>query len=226
MQDTTPETRILASWQTNAQPWITAVRQAQIESRRLVTDQALLDAIDARQPHRVLDLGCGEGWLCRALRERGIATWGVDAIDSLVQAARAADPAGQYDCLDYQRFAREPATRQVDLVACNFSLFGAEQLQPLLASLPARLARPGHLLIQTLHPHVACGELPYADGWRDGSWAGFDAAFSDPAPWYFRTLQSWVALLQASGFALDALIEPHHPLTGKPASLLLAARLA
>ncbi|MFJ4376475.1 class I SAM-dependent methyltransferase [Pseudomonas japonica] len=220
------DARILASWQTNADPWISAVREAQIESRRLVTDRALLAAIDARRPRTVLDLGCGEGWLCRALLAWGIRAWGVDATVSLVDAARAADPAGDYDCLDYATFSRQAPARKVDLVACNFSLFGAEALNHLLASLPRVLNPGGHLLIQTLHPHVACGDAPYADGWREGSWAGFDTAFSDPAPWYFRTLESWVTLLGDSGFRLQGIGEPLHPLTGRPASLLLVASVA
>lgn len=226
MDDRHREAAILASWQTNAEPWISAVREAQIESRRLVTDQAMLAAIVARRPRSMLDLGCGEGWLCRALQGRGIHTWGVDATADLVTAARAADPGGDYQCLDYAGLIAATPGRKVDLVACNFSLFGAQDLEALLAALPALLERPGHLLVQTLHPHVACGDAPYADGWREGSWAGFDAAFRDPAPWYFRTLESWVALLGACGYRLEAVQEPLHPLTGRPASLLLAAQLA
>lgn len=220
-----PESLILSSWHTNAEPWITAVREARIESRRLVTDQAMLAAIDTYQPHSVLDLGCGEGWLCRALRVWGIHTWGIDATATLVEAARAADPDGDYSCLDYATFMAATPHRKVDLVACNFSLFGAEELNRLLASVPAVMNPGGHLLIQTLHPHVACGEAPYVDSWREGSWAGFDPAFRDPAPWYFRTLESWVALVNDSGLRLTSLREPLHPVTGQPASLLLAAQL-
>lgn len=220
-----PEARILSSWQTNAEPWVAAVREARIESRRLVTDQAMLAAIAARKPLSVLDLGCGEGWLSRALQQQGIHTWGVDATAGLVDAARQADPGGDYQCLDYAGLIAADLERKVDLVACNFSLFGAEELDRLLAALPRLLERPGHLLIQTLHPHVACGDEPYADGWREGSWADFDAAFRDPAPWYFRTLESWVKLLGDSGLRLDALLEPLHPHTGRPASLLLSAQL-
>ena len=67
-----PEDALLDSWHQNAQAWIDAVRHGAIESRRQVTDQAILLAILGRQPERVLDLGCGEGWLLRALAGRGI----------------------------------------------------------------------------------------------------------------------------------------------------------
>ncbi len=84
-----PEDALLHSWQHNAQAWIDAVRGGLIESRRQVTDQAILLAILGRQPERVLDLGCGEGWLLRALADRGIEVTGVDGDIVLVEAARA-----------------------------------------------------------------------------------------------------------------------------------------
>jgi hypothetical protein len=79
------------------------------------------------------------------------------------------------------------------------------------------------LVIQTLHPVIAAGESPYADGWRQGSWTGFSDDFSDPAPWYFRTMESWVRLLRDSGFVLRELREPVHPISGKPASVIFVA---
>ena len=73
-----PETELLQSWQHNARAWIKAIRSGAIESRLKVTDQAILLAVLGRQPERVLDLGCGEGWLLRALAKRGIDAVGVD----------------------------------------------------------------------------------------------------------------------------------------------------
>src|SRR4051812_34392403 len=84
------DARILESWHRNASPWTTAVRENQIESRRLVTNAAIVDAVSSRSPRSVLDLGCGEGWLVRTVSERGIKALGVDAIPSLIdQAARS-----------------------------------------------------------------------------------------------------------------------------------------
>ena len=47
------------SWQANADAWAAAVREQRIESRRLVTDAAIIQAVLALQPKRVLDIGCG-----------------------------------------------------------------------------------------------------------------------------------------------------------------------
>jgi hypothetical protein len=73
---------------------------------------------------------------------------------------------------------------------------------------------------------VATADLPYVDGWREGSWAGFSSDFSDPAPWYFRTLESWKRLIADAGFQLLEMREPIHPVTGKPASVIFIAATA
>ncbi|MDD5275334.1 MAG: hypothetical protein PHR16_04550 [Methylovulum sp.] len=39
------DARIVESWGINALPWTAAVREGQIESRKQVTDQAIIDAI-------------------------------------------------------------------------------------------------------------------------------------------------------------------------------------
>ena len=113
----------------------------------------------------------------------------------------------------------------VDVVVANFSLIGKESVDNLIAAVPSMLAPSGALVIQTLHPLVATGDLPYVDGWRDGSWAGFGADFSDPAPWYFRTLETWANLLRETGFRLDELREPLHPTSQKPASVIFIAQV-
>ena len=221
--------RVLAAWRENAAAWTQAVRARAIESRRLVTDAAVLAAVARLQPRSALDLGCGEGWLTRALRAQGVAADGVDAIGELIDAARRADPAAppqRYARLSYEDIAAGALDARYDLIVCNFSLLGGAAVDALLRALPARLRDGGHVLIQTLHPLSACGDAPYRDGWRDGSWAGCDGAFGEPAPWYFRTLGGWLRMLDDSGLRLRALEEPVHPLSEKAASLILCAAAA
>jgi 2-polyprenyl-3-methyl-5-hydroxy-6-metoxy-1,4-benzoquinol methylase len=222
-RDTYTDAAILSSWQRNAQPWIAAVRGGEIESRRLVTDAAVLDAVLACAPRSVIDLGCGEGWLALALARRGMTVTGVDAVPELVAAAREA---GLADCrlLAYEQIAQGGLDCRADAVVCNFSLIGAGCVDDLLRAVPALLEARGTLIVQTLHPLMACGDQPYVDGWRAGSWAGFSRAFRDPPPWYFRTLESWIALLAASGLVMRAMREPLNPRSGKPASVIFIAQ--
>jgi len=217
-----PEQQILDCWALNAQPWTQAVRERQIPSRVQLTDQAIVNAVLHYKPSAVLDLGCGEGWLSRTLSRNGCNVIGVDAIPALIQQARASGEA-QYRLCSYQQIIEGQLELQVDCIVCNFSLFGEYSSQRLLNALPALLKPNGILIIQTLHPLTACGNSPYRDGWREGSWQGFGEQFSQPAPWYFRTLASWLTLLQHSGFSLHNLQEPTLAASPLPASLILSA---
>jgi 2-polyprenyl-3-methyl-5-hydroxy-6-metoxy-1,4-benzoquinol methylase len=219
------EEHIIASWHTNALPWTEAVRTRAIESRRAITDQAIIGAVRARAPRSVLDVGCGEGWLARALGTEGMDIVGVDVVPQLIDAARRAG-GGSFRVASYADLiaaSGEQAWRRVDTVVCNFSLFGDESVAALLQAVPRLLAPAGTLIVQTLHPVMACGEAPYRDGWRAGSWQGFSTDFTDPAPWYFRTLQSWVQLHVTSGLRLLEMREPLHPASGRPASVIFVA---
>ncbi|MEP9317826.1 methyltransferase domain-containing protein [Pseudomonas sp. LABIM340] len=214
------DARIRQSWQANADPWTRAVREQRIESRRLVTDAAILGAIADGPARRALDIGCGEGWLCRALAERGSECVGVDASAPLIDSAQAAGGA-RFEVMDYAALIESGSSLgQFDVLVCNFALLD-EYIAPLLGALRDRLNPGGRLLIQTVHPWTACGDEPYADGWRLETFAVFGGEFRSPMPWFFRTLESWLALLSASGWRLRQLREPRHPDTGQPCSLLL-----
>ncbi|MBA6115290.1 class I SAM-dependent methyltransferase [Pseudomonas sp. NC26] len=215
------EAALLQSWQYNAQAWIDAVRGGAIESRQQVTNQAILLAVLGRQPDRVLDLGCGEGWLLRMLADRGIDAHGVDGDAALVEAARAAGSAHVYQA-SYEQLATGVVDigTGYDLVCANFALL-QQDIIALLAAMKALLVPGGALVIQTLHPwSVADGD--YQDGWREESFAGFAGQWQ-PMPWYFRTLASWFNALDMAGFRLVSLQEPQHPQQAVPQSLLLVA---
>lgn len=218
------DTALQHSWQQNAQVWIDAVRSGAIASRREVTDQAILLATLGLQPQRVLDLGCGEGWLLRALTERAVTAVGVDGDAQLVAAAQAAGSAPVHHA-SYEAVAEglTDIGRDYDLICANFALLHQDIL-PLLSALRRLLTNDGALVIQTLHPWTAAAG-DYQDGWREESFAGFAGQWQ-PMPWYFRTLGSWLNALSLAGFSLQDLREPQHPQSPVPQSLLLVARLS
>jgi 2-polyprenyl-3-methyl-5-hydroxy-6-metoxy-1,4-benzoquinol methylase len=217
--DPLSDAKVLDSWHRNAAPWTAAVRGEQIESRRLVTDAAIVDAVTSLGPKTVLDLGCGEGWLVRALAARGIDATGVDGVPELVERARDLG-AGRYAVATYEEIAAGHLAMQADVVVANFALIGHQAVDDLVARVPALLVPGGTFVVQTLHPVSASGDTPYRDGWRVGSWSGFSDDFTDPAPWYFRTLATWVALFDRSGLRVRGMREPLHPATHRPASVI------
>ncbi len=200
------------------------MRGGSIESRRTVTDRAIVEAACARRPERVLDVGCGEGWLVRRLASEGIQAVGVDASVPLVEAARAAHPEAacpaEYHVSDYAGLVGDPLRfGRFDAVVCNFALLD-EDVVALLGACGAALAPGGAVLVQTVHPWTGCEER-YADGWRVERFEAFGPDFTEPMPWFFRTLGSWLHAFRAAGLAVTSLGEPGDPGTGRPLSLLL-----
>ena len=61
-EDPLSDDRIVESWRTNATPWTEVIRERGIESRNVVTNDAIVDAVLSRSPGSVLDIG----WLVRA----------------------------------------------------------------------------------------------------------------------------------------------------------------
>jgi len=214
------EQSILSSWQRNVSPWAKAVEEQQIESRRLTTDQAIVSAVTALPGRTVIDIGCGEGWLCRELSQHGFVVTGIDATAGLIDRAKALG-AGTYRIMPYGDISDSNMEEKFDIAVCNFSLLGDASVKHVFQVVPKLLQPNGKLVIQTLHPHVSCGDGPYADGWREGSWDGFSEDFVDPAPWYFRTLETWHSLYKNNGMRVDVVEQPVNPKTGKFASLLM-----
>ena len=210
--------KIVDSWEKNATQWTSAVRGGRIESRKLITDKAIVEAVLSHSPESVLDIGCGEGWLIRELSSQVAHLVGVDVVPDLIEQAESAG-VGHFLVASYEDIAAGAVEGLFDVVVCNFSLLGKESVEALFVAIPAILKPGGVFIVQTPHPMVA-GDLHYIDGWREGSWAGFASDFIDPAPWYFRTLESWVALFSGNEFRLLEMCEPIHPKTHKPASII------
>lgn len=196
------------SWDDNAANWTRVVRDGLIPSRRAGTDEAVLRAIVKHGPRRLLDIGCGEGWLIRAAAERmGCAAVGIDGAAALIAAARAADPVGTYLTMDYDSFAAnavDAVGTGFDLIVCNYSLF-AEHTTLLLRAAATRLAPAGAIVIQTLHPGTAA---PGQDRWQIEDFSAFEGGGWTPMPWYFRSLDSWRAILIEAGLSLRDVQEP------------------
>lgn len=210
---------IIDSWAENATSWIKAIQNKEIESRNLSTNQAIIDAIIKISPQTVLDVGCGEGWLAKELVKKDMFAMGIDAIPSLIEHARENSHA-TFDICTYENLPHYQFNKKFDCIVCNFSLIGKESTEIVIKTASKILNPDGHLIVQTLHPVAASLDKLYQDGWREGSWAGFNTDFKNPAPWYFRTISSWYHLFKTSGFHIVNLYEPIHPVTKKPLSII------
>ncbi|GAO42388.1 class I SAM-dependent methyltransferase [Flavihumibacter petaseus] len=224
------EKEILDSWHVNAAAWTNAIAANSIESRKLVTNQAIIDAIAANRPGSLLDLGCGEGWLLRAVSAVLPATrlYGLDAIPALAEQAARNCPSARVGAAAYQDIVdgrTQPESTGYALIVFNFSLFGKELAEALFSTLRNNWLQPsGAIMIQTLHPFNAGASVPYEEGWLPGNWKGFSKDFTQPAPWYFRTIGSWLKLFKNTDFYLESAAEPLHPDTLQPLSIIFTLK--
>ncbi len=214
--------QIAKSWDDNAERWTRAVREKLIPSRRTVTDGAVVKIITDRHPRRILDVGCGEGWLSRQLADTiGCEVVGIDGSGGLVTQARTAHENGTYLQHSYDEIASGAALSEekYDVIVCNFSLLG-EHLLELLSVLRSRLRSDGALVVQTTHPFMAVADGTYANGWRLEGFDMFEDEGWNPMPWYFRTFESWIELFRQSGLAVLLCKEPVDPQKRTPLSLI------
>jgi len=226
-----PDQKIIDSWNKNVQPWITAIEEHQIKSRIQLTNSAIINLIQEINPSSILDIGCGEGWLVRALHELGIDTFGIDVVPEFINHSNKIG-IGQFKCIAYEDLLDAKFEKKFDLLVCNFSLLGKESVEQVFKSAPLLLKKGGSFVVQTVHPITSCGEEPYKDGWRTGSWDGFNKQFSDPAPWFFRTIKGWKLLFKNNGFTLEKsdqytsnIIEPKYCEMEKPGSIIFVGTL-
>ncbi|MBK1696470.1 class I SAM-dependent methyltransferase [Rhodovibrio salinarum] len=213
-------------WDANARAWTRAVREQRIASRAAGTDATLLTTLTRLAPGRLLDAGCGEGWLIRALRQHMPNCWalGIDGAPALIVAARAADPNGCYHLLTYDALAAqdwradpvlaERLADPVDVVVFNYALFDRD-IRPTLRAARALLAPGGAVVIQTLPP-CASG----AEGWRTEEFTEFGEASWVPMTWYARSRAAWESALADAGLVSRTEQAP----TPDALSLLLVAQ--
>ncbi|MCI0579032.1 MAG: methyltransferase domain-containing protein [Chloroflexi bacterium] len=132
--------------------WVAMIRDGVNPFREFVSDPALLGRLAAWPAGgRVLDCGCGEGYLSRWLAGRGHTVIGLDLSLPLLQAARqAAGPGEQY--LGGDAFRLPFAARCFDGLISSFLLIELADPAAAMAEMGRVLKPGGRLLFQLVHP--------------------------------------------------------------------------
>lgn len=168
-----------------------------------------------------LEVGCGEGRVCRDLRARGFDPIGVDASHTLVEHAAAADPDGDYRVADAMDLPFADAS--FDLVVAYNALMDFDDMPGAVAQI-ARVLRPGgHLAACVTHPFMNAGrfldEHPDAGYLVEGSYLDsrpFRETFTvDHLTMEFagnmHPLSAYTDALEDNGLLVEALREPKLP---------------
>jgi 2-polyprenyl-3-methyl-5-hydroxy-6-metoxy-1,4-benzoquinol methylase len=210
-------------WEANADYWVKIIRERRDRYRTELTDQAVLDAIGPCADLRILDAGCGEGYLSRELASRGARVHGVDLTQGLIDAALAHPPASQ-GSVEFTRASVESLPVQddeFDLVVCNHLFSHLQDPSEAIGEFARVLKRGGRLVALTLHPcfyienaeQGAMTSVPAEVYFRP---RGIDQHFlvdglespSEITSW-LRPLEYYSGTLRDAGFVISDLREPH-----------------
>ncbi|MCM4165652.1 MULTISPECIES: bifunctional 2-polyprenyl-6-hydroxyphenol methylase/3-demethylubiquinol 3-O-methyltransferase UbiG [unclassified Arenibacter] len=202
------ENNIIKSWNINALEWIKVIDNADIESRKF-TNRAILQLIGNSPAIKVLDIGCGEGWLTRSLGAMGKSTVGLDAIPQLLENAKKKG-GGTYYQMSYEDIILGNPIPEApyDAAVFNFCLYQKEGLGQLLKQVKNALSENGYIAVQTLHPFFLMqNNMEYKSQWIGDSWKGLPGNFTDGHAWYARTFESWISVFKKAGLQLHQLQE-------------------
>lgn len=208
-----------SSYSLNADYWSRIIRGGLDRYRTGLTNHAMLTAAGDVTGRKVLDAGCGEGYLSRLLAVRGASpVVGVDLCPELIDAARAQAADDElnirYEVADVAALPLDDAT--VDLVVANHVLNDLEDPAPAIAEFGRVLRSGGRAVALLLHPCFYGSRGRPVD--RDSYFSArrieqhFDVAGEvSPAPVvaWTRPLEDFAAAFAAAGLALVGISEPH-----------------
>ncbi|MET0454815.1 MAG: class I SAM-dependent methyltransferase [Mycobacterium sp.] len=175
----------------------------------------------------VLDLGCGEGIVARAVAARGATVVGIDSSEALIMQARTAErshPAGASYHLDSYHLDDGQSLdtiddESMDWVVAALSLNNVADLDAAITAVKRVLKPTGKLAFTVPHP---CFEAPGAtfvdmdgtvrrvvgDYRAEGFWRSTHPQSVRRAGNYHRTISSYTAALVDHGFSVEVLAEP------------------
>jgi SAM-dependent methyltransferase len=134
----------------------------------------------------VLDLGCGEGYCSRMLRQRGASVTGLDLSPGMIELARRAEqlqPLGiRYDTADASSVDLGTASMDLVVAVFLFNYLDVDQMQRTMANVHRMLRPGGHFVFAVPHPAFAfmrpAAPPFYFDVGQSGYFSGRNASFA------------------------------------------------
>jgi ubiquinone/menaquinone biosynthesis C-methylase UbiE len=149
------------AWEQQAPNWIRWARAEGHDSYWNFHRESFLASLPP--PGRLtLDVGCGEGRVTRDLRALGHDVVGVDVAPSMVEAAREADPGGEYLLASAADMPFEDGA--ADLVVAFMSLMDMDDMPGGLKEIARVLEPHGSLIAPVTHPLNSAGVFSPRDG--------------------------------------------------------------
>lgn len=217
-----------ASWNTNAVRWAATYDADGDRNRRYQSDEPMLTMLGEVRGLTVLDVGSGNGYLCRKLARRGAAVTGVELSDEFLRLARDSEaraPLGITYIHGSVARMESLAAASFDKAVSNYVLMDVHDYETAVREVFRVLKRGGVFVVVISHPAFACGPAdwvaPAPDSPRPEDRTGFivDDYFHrgpylavwgdlDPVLSFHRPLSDYWRTFQAAGFRIEDFGEP------------------
>jgi SAM-dependent methyltransferase len=170
----------------------------------------LLDLLGGIDGRRVLDAGCGEGYLARALAARGAHVTGIDVSPRLIARARSKDPGStiDYRVADLSQPLPDAAGR-FDAAGSYLVLNDVPDYRGFAVTLAASLAPGGRLVLAFNNPYSAVTDRHVTDYFDSGAISPYRGLLEAGirASYHHRTLENYLDAFHAGGLRLDKLAD-------------------
>jgi ubiquinone/menaquinone biosynthesis C-methylase UbiE len=219
---------VRANWNNNAERWDASYDDDGDRNRRYQSDEPMLAMLGHVHGLRILDVGCGNGYLCRKLAKAGAHVTGVELADRFLEFARQREAAETLGIAYHHASAAKMdflPDALFDKAVSNYVLMDVRDYEAALREV-FRVLRSGGVFIAVFsHPCFACGPtgwiVPAPDSPRReerfafrvdsyfhrgpymGQWGNLDPVLS-----FHRPLRDyWQAFVEA-GFRVEGFEEP------------------
>jgi SAM-dependent methyltransferase len=171
---------------------------------------SLLDWLGDLRGQRVLDAGCGEGYLARVLADRGAQVTGIDVSPRLIERARQKDPAGTitYRAADLSR-PQPDLAGSFDAVASYLVLNDVPGYQGFIAAIAEVLRPGGRAALAFNNPYYAYLSRHVTDYFDSGHVSPYRGLWASGIKvyHYHRTLEDYLDAFLAAGLRLVKLAD-------------------
>jgi SAM-dependent methyltransferase len=144
------------AWERHAADWVRWARKPGHDSYWRFHRERFLDLVPP-PGRQTLDIGCGEGRVTRDLAAVGHRVVGVDGSETMIAAAREADPGGEYVLADAAQLPF--ADGHADLVVAFMSLMDVDDMAGTVRELARVLEAAGKLALAVIHPINSAHEV-------------------------------------------------------------------
>lgn len=220
-------------WEENAEAWTKLARMGYDIYRDGCNTPAFLKLLPPVDGLNGLDVGCGEGANTRQVAALGANMTGVDVSQTFIKHAKSFSSDAPQIKYVVSNGSQLPFDDQsFDFVMSTMALMDIEDVESTLREIRRVLVNDGFFQFSIVHP---CFQTPgmrwvvddsgkrvgletaryFQEGRIDDEWtfsAAPDELLKELKPFrvahFHRTLTTWMAMLRAAGFVVDALLEP------------------